>query len=473
MSESALSVRRPGLLTTVQDLGRPGLGRFGVSAGGALDQGALILGNRLVGNEPGEAGLEISLIGPELVITGTSPVTIALTGANLGATRNALPLPRWESVSIAAGDVIAFAPDGGEGLGARAYLCVAGGFAIPPVMGSRATDLFGGFGGWQGRPLHSGDEVPLRGATGPLPQRRLRTPPPDYPSELIIRVVLGPQHDRFTGEARATLLSATYTVTPTSDRMGIRLSGPPLALTHGADMLSEGIALGAIQVPGDGAPIVLLRARQTIGGYPKIATVIGADLDALAQARPGDCLRFETVTVDQARAVSLAHQSRFGEDAIVTNTESAVSDAGAAVMAESWDPDGVRRLVEALATAGVTEFRFEIAGLTLELRRGEGEDALAPSSGARSGAEAEPDDVILAPVLGTFYRRPAPDAAPYLEPGAAVENGQAIGLIEVMKTFTEVTAPRAGILAAFLVEDGVFVEYGQPVARLAAAGEAP
>ena len=486
MSGRSLLVLAPGLLTTVQDLGRPGLMRYGVTPGGALDRGALILGNRLVGNEPGEAALEVTLVGPRLRFTGAA--VIAVTGADLGATRDGTVLPRWTPVAVAAGDEIEFRPRADD-VGARAYLCVAGGLAIAPVMGSRSTDLFGGFGGWQGRALRAGDELPLGEAgqpAGTTLRRRLVASPPEHDPDAPVRVVLGPQTERFTAEGSATFLGEEYTVSPRADRMGLRLTGPAIAHSRGADLISEGIAHGAVQVPGDGRPIVLLAGRQTVGGYPKIATAIGADLDGLGQRRPGDRVRFRAVEPAEARALTLAALARLGADAVTTAPRPypGWTGAGAGAPTEdgrgvgnAWDSAGVARLVAALGDANVTSFRLELAdiGLKLEfLREPDGGQLIPSGAPAQAGASPtaappaaqDPNDLVTAPLLGIFYRRSAPNQPPLVEEGHRVEAGQLLGLIEVMKTYHEVTAPRAGVLAEFLVEDGQSVEYGQAIARL-------
>jgi antagonist of KipI len=485
MSDRRVIVVEPGLLTTVQDLGRSGLLRFGVTSGGALDQAALILGNRLVGSEPEAAGLEITLIGPRLQFA--SEVVLALTGADLDAKLNGQPVPMWQPFLVKSGDELSFAPGGAAG-GARAYLCLAGGITVPPVMGGRGTDLFAHFGGLDGRALRGGDQLPLGDVSDrpeALLRRRLAAPPPVLTTGEPIRVVLGPQADRFTEAAIAVLLSEPYTVSAKADRMGLRLNGPRLEHVAGADLISEGIHQGSIQVPGDGLPIALTRARQTVGGYPKIATVIGADLDQLGQRRPGDPMRFAAVEVEAARRLTLAYRATLGPDAVV---DEPVPSAGwtAPVEAErvsvehageqsNWTPEAVIRLIAELQAADIGYFKLEIesVGLRLELRRepaGVGmafDSAIVPASESGAGPASDSAGVeVVAPMLGVFYRRPAPDQPPYADTGQAIEAGQAIGLIEVMKTYHEVTAPQGGVLTELLVEDGQFVEYGQVIARL-------
>ena len=479
--EPGILVRDGGLLTTVQDLGRPGFARFGVSPGGAVDRTALILGNRLVGNPPDEAGLEITLVGPRLEFG--RPAIVALTGADLGARLDGGAIPRWEPLRVRAGQTLAFDPRRAAAVGVRAYLCVAGGLAIPAVMGSRSTELFGGFGGVDGRALRDGDVLPFRDQPGDadaLRRRRLAGPPPRHAASVTTRVVLGPQESRFTDESLATFLGQPYAVTAKADRMALRLEGPPLAHRGGPDLISEGIPLGAVQVPGDGQPIVLLPARQTVGGYAKIATAIGADLDALGQLRPGGEVAFRAVTVEVARAATLAYRVALGEDAVVAGRAGVIGwgygpDAmpgGRTGMepdrperaAEPWTPEAVVRLIQALADADVSACTLTAPGFSLDLRRGP-EGGLRPVA-QPAAAPGHDEDVVVAPMIGVFYRRPAPDQPPFVEEGAAIGAGQAIGVLEVMKTYHEVTAPRSGTLAAFLIADGDFVEYGQAIARM-------
>jgi KipI family sensor histidine kinase inhibitor len=282
----ALEVMEPGLQTTVQDLGRPGQGRIGVSPGGAADRGALIAGNRLVGNPEGAAGLEITLAGPRLRVL--QPLRLAVTGADLGAAINGLRVLPGAMRVAGPGDEIAFGQ--GTAGGARSYLCVAGGIDVPVRLGSRSTDLVAGFGGHEGRPLRAGDRLkvgPQRGTprSPQIPARRQGDP-------TTLRVTRGPQLDRFPVWAWQALTNRVFTVSPSSNRMGVRLEGHTLIPTGGADIISEGLVTGAIQVTGEGQPIIMGGARATIGGYPKIATVIAADLDLIGQLAPCGQVRF-------------------------------------------------------------------------------------------------------------------------------------------------------------------------------------
>jgi len=298
-----------GLQTTVQDLGRPGRGRFGVSPGGAADRGALIAANRLAGNRDDDAELEITLRGPHLRVL--RPCRVALAGADLGARINDRPLAPGTATAVYPGDDIRFEPATSHS-GARAYLAVRGGFDVPVVMGSRATDLTAGIGGWRGRALQAGDLLPVGDATPATGDQTAPTPalrPAQWIAghehePHIIRVVRGPQADRFPESTWRSFLKETFTVSSQSNRLGLRLDGPPLMPIESADIVSEGIITGAIQVTNSGQPIVMLPARATIGGYAKIATVIATDLDLLGQVKPGDRLRFAEVSTADAFRVA-------------------------------------------------------------------------------------------------------------------------------------------------------------------------
>lgn len=302
--EPVIEVLEGGLLTTTQDLGRPGYQRYGVSVTGAMDPEALRAANLLVGNAPGAAGLELTVVGPTLRVLRT--VMLSLCGADLGAVleRDDLgrwPVPLWMSFLARAGNVLSFS---GRAAGCRAYLAVAGGFEVPTLLGSRSTYLSAGWGGYQGRALQPGDvlhrgEPAERSGAGRRWPQQLRSA---LPSQLTVRVVLGPQDDYFTPQALETFLSSEYEIAPSSDRMGCRLSGPALVHREAREIVSDGMFLGGIQVPPDGQPIVMLADRASTGGYPKIATVITADVSRLGQLMPGDKVRFRSVSLKEARA---------------------------------------------------------------------------------------------------------------------------------------------------------------------------
>ena len=302
----SITVLNPGLLTTVQDQGRTGFQQFGVSVSGAMDPRAAALANILAGNDPGEAVLECTLLGPQLRFDRAN--CIAITGGDLGPALDGRPIPNSTAVPVQAGQVLRFtAPR----TGCRAFVAFAGGLDIPPVMGSRSTYQKARLGGFQGRKLEKGDQIGFRAPAEALPRMADRRLAPDFVPRPVyeLRVILGPQDDAFTQEGVDTFLSRTYTVTQESDRMGCRLAGPPIAHRDSADIISDGIAFGAVQVPSSGAPIIMLADRQTTGGYTKIACVISADFRILAQLKAGDKLRFTAVSIDLAQNILLARRA--------------------------------------------------------------------------------------------------------------------------------------------------------------------
>jgi biotin-dependent carboxylase-like uncharacterized protein len=305
---TALRVRSAGLLATVQDLGRRAWQHMGVPVAGAMDSLALRLANLAVGNPEGAAGIEVTLGGLEVEFLW--PARFAVAGPGTAVRVNGAAVPVWECREARAGDVLRLeAP----AAGARNYVAVAGGIAVPPVLGSRSTYLRGGFGGLEGRPLRAGDALPVGleagEPRGPVPAA-LR---PDYGSAAPLRVVLGPQAEAFSAKALAAFQEEAFRVTPRADRMGCLLDGPRLAHRQGADIVSEGIAEGSVQVPGDGRPIVLLADRPTTGGYAKIATVASVDLPRAAQLLPGSQVRFAAVSLWEARELLLWREYAVGQ----------------------------------------------------------------------------------------------------------------------------------------------------------------
>lgn len=280
-----IEVVKPGLLTTVQDLGRPGYAHLGVARSGALDAPALRLANRLVGNPETAAGLETTLTGATLRLA--APAVVAVTGAPCVLSADGRNLPFGAPVELPAGCELQLAS---PATGVRSYVAFAGGIGVAPVLGSRSTDTLSGLGPG---PLRAGSQLPLLEAA----------PPPagaDDPAEpvvgewesLVLRVRLGPRHDWFTLAARDTMLSCAYRLSAKSNRVGARLTGEALVRANAMELPSEGITLGAVQVPADGQPLVFLADHPTTGGYPVIAVVDRADLPLLAQARPGATVRF-------------------------------------------------------------------------------------------------------------------------------------------------------------------------------------
>lgn len=305
MSGRTIEVLRPGLLTTVQDGGRWGQQALGVPVAGAMDTASLRHANLLVGNPAGAAALEITLLGPRL--RAAAPLVVAVAGAPFELDVDGRPQPMDAPFTLGAGAVLTF---GRRHLGARAYLAVAGGLDVPLVLGSRATHLVSRMGGLDGRALRTGDRLPIGPSPTVQPHRAAAGPAAHWlrPGPQALRVLAGPQDDWFTEASRHALFTTAFTVSPRSDRMGFRLDGPALVRAHGGELLSEPVPFGAIQVPAGGAPILLMADRQTAGGYPKIATVIAADLPVAGQLGPGDHIRFLPCTRADAVAALIARE---------------------------------------------------------------------------------------------------------------------------------------------------------------------
>lgn len=288
-----LTILSPGPLTTVQDEGRFGYMNTGFSPGGAMDRGAMRLANLLVGNKMNEGVLEMTMAG--ITAAFSCDTVIAVTGADMSPLLNGKNVAMNESILVKKGDELKLGFANG---GLRTYLAVAGGFDLPLVMGSLSTNLKCCLGGFQGRKLAAGDEIPLKKSISSFQKRSFS--PPKQSSTLHIHAMLGPQEDYFTDGGIHSFFTEEYTVSPQSDRMGIRLEGVAVESKNGVDIISDGIAFGSVQIPAAGTPIIMMADRQTTGGYAKIATVISSDLDLLAQAKPGDKIRFHCVAAKMA-----------------------------------------------------------------------------------------------------------------------------------------------------------------------------
>ena len=292
-----LHVQEPGLFTTVQDLGRPNAISAGVPSGGAMDRFAHSAANLLVGNDPSHATLECTFSGPHLVAEHSC--LVAITGADFDPRINGAPAPAWTGIFLGAGDRLTF---GARRSGARAYVAVAGGFEADRWLGSLSTYLMAARGGFHGRPLKSGDVLSVAGeprrptVSGRQMAEQLR---PDY-DDRTLQAIAGPHIKRLSPEGRGLLFEATYMVSRDADRMGYRLEGPQL-VTSGEELLSFGLVSGAVQVPHNGQPILLMADYQTAGGYPVVATVVSAALPIAAQLLPGDELRIVEIDVERAR----------------------------------------------------------------------------------------------------------------------------------------------------------------------------
>ena len=424
-SRDAIEVLRPGILTTVQDRGRFGYQKFGVPVSGGMDEIALRVANALVGNTQGAAGLEITAMGPQLRFPADT--VVALTGAEVDAALDGRPVPWYTSFRIRAGQVL----DVRNCLrGLRAYLAVAGGIDVPVLLGSRSTCLVAGFGGLHGRALVAGDVLPVENPAALLSDLVDREVPlarrPRHPSSVRLRVVLGPQDDAFTDEGRHIFLESVYRVTPEADRMGYRLDGPRVAHSGAPDIISDWIPLGAVQVPGNGRPIILLADRQTTGGYAKIATVIRPDLSLVAQLRPGDAVSFQAVSMGEARA-------------IVREVEA-----------------GLRALLAHLARPDTWAYAARLG----DVPAGISPSVLELAPGAFQAMVEEPSRVTVRSPMAAVV------AKVLVGTGATVAQGQSLFLVQAMKMEFEVAASRGGRLLQVHVGEGDAVGAGDVMATL-------
>jgi len=303
-SGPAVSVIKPGMLTTVQDAGRWGYQARGVPVAGPMDPVSHRLANSLVGNGRNAALLEITLIGPELEFEDER--LVAITGAQFELWLDGRQAPSQAPFTVCAGSRLRF---GSRQLGARAYLAVSGGIAVPETLGSRSTHLVSAMGGVGGRALVGGDRLPLGNPSPQGPALAPHDPIAPLPDRhATLRVLPGPQVDYFTPDALDVLQSAPYVVAGNSDRMGFRLQGPRLTHARGADIISDATPLGVLQIPASGQPILLMADRQTTGGYPKIATVIAADMAVAGQLAPDDTITFAVCTLAEAIKALIAQE---------------------------------------------------------------------------------------------------------------------------------------------------------------------
>jgi antagonist of KipI len=290
-----IRVVKPGLFTTVQDRGRLGYAHLGISLTGAADLVSLRIANLIVGNDEYAPALEMTLLGATLEFEDRA--IVAVSGAECGCKVGLSRVPSSTAIEIASGEVLQC---GGMTDGARSYLAVQGGFDVPVVMGSASTDVRGQFGGFQGRRLQSGDELRIHKCSGTNVRRLRPGVLESVRDSRPVRVTKGAQHDWFSSESYARLLSSPYGASEQSDRTGLRLKGEAIAPREQSQLLTDGIPLGAIQVPQDGQPIILFVDQQTTGGYPKIANVIASDMHRIGQLRPRDGVRFAEVSIAEA-----------------------------------------------------------------------------------------------------------------------------------------------------------------------------
>ncbi|WP_175638667.1 5-oxoprolinase subunit C family protein [Metabacillus schmidteae] len=323
-----IKVTQPGILTTIQDMGRKGFQQYGVAVGGVMDEVAARISNLLVGNSEDEAVIELTVIGPSLLFE--QEYLISICGADLSAKVDNIPVPLWRPVLVKKGSRLTF---GRPKNGCRSYVAVAGGLDIPIIMNSRSTYIRGKIGGINGRALKKGDQLQPKEhrsleaqvLTEFLKRKEESAPfhcvnwmiPPHMRSinkkNSDIRIIKGPQFTMFSSASQDRFLAEEYKVTPQSDRMGYRLSGAKLEVTSQHNLLSEAVPMGTIQVPNDGQPIVLMSDHQTIGGYPKIGYVISVDLPGLSQIMPGEYIKFMEVSVSEAQHLLLKRERAIKE----------------------------------------------------------------------------------------------------------------------------------------------------------------
>lgn len=317
-----ITILKPGFLTTIQDIGRYGYQKYGVVTSGAMDSISLRLANLLVGNEENQPALEMTIQGPHIRFEQDS--LIAITGGDLSPTIEQTPIPLWKAIFVKKGTELKFTK---PQTGCRAYLAITGGFDIPMVMGSSSTYLRANIGGFRGRPLKAGDQLsifsPKQRMFRALEQVRQRLENyafiemnwsisteyiPKFSSHPIIRIIKGRDYHAFTEESQYQVFHESFSITPNSDRMGYRLSGPLLKLNKQKEMISAAVTFGTIQVPSEGNPIILMSDRQTTGGYPIIGEVATVDLPLLAQTKPGDSLSFSEITHKDAQLLYLKNE---------------------------------------------------------------------------------------------------------------------------------------------------------------------
>ncbi|ASK62430.1 KipI antagonist [Virgibacillus phasianinus] len=317
-----LKIIKPGLLSTIQDLGRHGYQKFGVIASGVMDPLAHRIANLLVGNDEDAATLEITLAGP--VILFEKDALISLCGGDLSPAIDGKSVRMWRTIFVKKGSKLQF---GAHQSGCRTYLSIAGGFKVPEIMDSSSTYLRAEIGGFHGRALKADDRLETNLMTdlskvimealipdtdepfGDIGWSITSSISPFLSGESTIQVIPGRQFHLFTKESKQNLFKESYDVSPQSDRMGYRLQGAKLSLSEPEDLISEAVAFGSIQVPPDGNPIVLLADRQTTGGYPKIGQIASVDMSLIAQAKPGDSLSFKKITVEAAQQLYLEQEN--------------------------------------------------------------------------------------------------------------------------------------------------------------------
>lgn len=465
-----LIVKEPGLLTTVQDLGRWGYQQYGVAVAGAMDLFSMEVSNKLLGNPVNTAVLEMTLMGGSFQVT--EDISLAITGADMGANVDGKPVPMWQSFVLKAGQVLSFSL---AQKGVRTYLSLMGGLDIEPVLGSCSTFLSGKMGGFKGRKLASGDEISFQDPKGAFPSKKL--PEKNRPvivEEASIRVVLGPQEDHFTKESIELFLEEEYILTDQVDRMGYRLTGRAIPHSLGPDIISDGIVFGSVQISGDGQPTIMMADHQTTGGYTKIATVISPDLVTLAQLGPKNKVKFSRISPEEAHEIYRSWRRNLDtieEDFIDLHKEEENMD--------KIDVESIGKIMDYFDSSGVGELVFEIDDFHLELRKASPKKNQAEkikrvtqveNEATHQGDEVAHDNEdgiqVKAPVDGICYRAPGENEAPFIEVGQRVKKGDTLLIIEVMKMMNEIPAPQEGTIKSIHFENEDRVEAGNVVVTM-------
>lgn len=302
-----ITIVKPGLLSTIQDLGRMGFQQYGVIVGGAMDRTSYRIGEILLQQKP-SAAIEFTLIGP--TVQFNCDTIFCLTGANFHPQLNDKPCPMWKPIFAQKGSILKLSSCQN---GARGYLHIKGGIQVNKILNSYSTYMRANIGGFKGRSLQKGDELPIlqstlnqKGKWSVQPKQWLTTS-----QDVVVRIVKGTEYDKFTEESKKLLVNSVFTISKDADRMGYRLEGERLTTEEQFDLLSEAVTFGTIQVPSNGQPIILMADRQTIGGYPKIAQVIAVDLPKLAQLQPYAKIRFQLVSLKEAQELIIQQEKRF------------------------------------------------------------------------------------------------------------------------------------------------------------------
>lgn len=432
----SIKIINPGMFTTVQDLGRRGYQKYGIPPSGALDSYSLQLANLLVGNDKGEACLEATIAPP--TIGFNKETWFSVTGGDWRPKLNGKELPAWKSIPAMKGDKLSFES---KGTGMRVYISFSGGIDIPTVLGSKSTYARAALGGFKGRSLEQGDVLEIRESRKIVSQEIPEEFKPDLQFENIA-VILGPQEDHFSEKGLENFLNSKYTVRSDSDRMGIRFDGPSIEHSDGADIISEAVAGGSVQVPGNGKPIILLSDRQTTGGYTKLATVIKAAGSKLAQMKPGDEVSFREISLEKAYTLRKKQLENLKEleDSLKKNKLTSKERFNISVGNKTYSV-GVELQSADRLQATVEDEEFTISLMNSEKRKG-------------TTQTSEEDSLITAPMPGEII-------SIEISEGDSVSEGETLIVLEAMKMENNISAPFPGTISTIYISEGDEVQDGE------------